>query len=270
MRGLEVLTGFATAPGATLLGLTGGDTSSVGFFSIRSFNAPAKAYLLAVWADWQGATNNIFRLMSARMHDSQQGMRLRGVASEVYPLNAIGSPNELVSQDQISVAIAGSAVGGDLEVGSALVLYEDLPGVDAHLIGESELDERGMQCSSFEVSCVTSGGGGYTGSVALNSSFDVLKANTEYAVLGANVDTECTTIGIRGNDLGNLRVGIPGNDLNKILTNNWFLYLSKQYKSALMPVINSANKGAIFIDIATDENAGTKIVSLNLQELRRL
>jgi len=76
-------------------------------------------------------------------------------------------------------------------------------------------------------------------------------------VLGMTTDTECAAVCLRGPDTGNLRVSVPGEpDLTED-TMWWFRELSWHYNLPLIPVINSANKGATLIDCVNDENGGT-------------
>ena len=78
---LQVVTGFVTAPDTTLTAWTlgAGDTLTVK-------NAPdgKPIRLVQAWGDWQ--TAGVLRILSTRMHDALQGIRLNGVASEVEPL----------------------------------------------------------------------------------------------------------------------------------------------------------------------------------------
>jgi hypothetical protein len=87
-------------------------------------------------------------------------------------------------------------------------------------------------------------------------------------VLGMTTDTECAAVCLRGPDTGNLRVSrCPGEpDLTED-TMYWFRKMSMEYGLPLIPVINSANKGATLIDCVNDENGGTANVTLWLAML---
>jgi hypothetical protein len=60
--------------------------------------------------------------------------------------------------------------------------------------------------------------------------------------------------------------GEPGHLIHH--TNYWFKRLSIAYGMALIPVINSANKGATFVDCVNDENGGTANVVIWLAQLK--
>jgi len=72
---------------------------------------------------------------------------------------------------------------------------------------------------------------------------------------------------MRGADVGNLGLGGPGNEVIRELTRKWFLWLSEETGLPLIPVFNSANKGAILIDGAQDENGADTTVTSIFAEL---
>ena len=109
--------------------------------------------------------------------------------------------------------------------------------------------------------------GDYSGEEAINSEFDQLKANTDYALLGYNVSVICNAVRWRGSDLGNLGVGGPGNAVDKNMTTNWFVDLSKKTGIPLIPVFNSANKGAILVDGQQDEDGTDTVLTSIFAEL---
>ena len=109
-----------------------------------------------------------------------------------------------------------------------------------------------------ENTIATGTAGGWSGEEAINAEFDNFKAHTDYALMGYIVSAECLAVRWRGSDTGNLGVGGPGNIAPQFGTNNWFVDLSDRYGMPLIPVFNSANKSAILIDAAQDEN-GTDV-----------
>jgi hypothetical protein len=111
---------------------------------------------------------------------------------------------------------------------------------------------------------------GYNGARAINADTDLLKANTDYAVLGMTTDTECAAICLRGPDTGNLRVSVPG---EPSLVHHVELLVQAaepgRYNLPLIPIINSANKGGTLIDCVNDENGGTANVTIWLASSAR-
>lgn len=262
-RALEVVTGFTTAPSTTFTALTMAAGNSA---TVRNATPGTGVHLIQAWGDRQ--TAGTFRARSPRLHDNVQGIRLDVAASDVKPLLPWGYTQRLVPQDALILENTGSGTAGDIETDSILVYYEDLPGSDARLATHSEVGPRVENLVTIENTLATGTAGGYSGEEALNAEFNLLKANTEYALLGYLVDAECATVRWRGSDLGNYGVGGPGDELGRDFTADWFVRLSRLYNLPTIPIINSANLDAVLIDAAQDENGTDVTVTSILAELR--
>jgi hypothetical protein len=260
-KALELVSGFVTAPSTAFTAWT---LASGNTLAVRNTDLAAKIALLEAWSDQQTAGN--LRIRSPRLHDNVQGIRLFNVASEVAPLLQYDSPQMLIPQDLLTVEQTGSATAGDIESGSLLIYYDDLPGIEARLITEEELNTRALAIMATENTLALGTAGGYSGEETIVSEFDQWKANTDYALVGYQVSVECNCVRWRGSDSGNLGVGGPGNELRKDLTGNWFVYLSRRFNLPLIPVFNSANRFAVLIDGMQDENgADTTVTSIFIE-----
>lgn len=266
---LQLLTGFVTAPDTTQTALTMASGDSL---TVRNAAPDSPVRLLTTWADKQ--VRGILRVRSPKLHDNVQGIRLADIASEVQPLLPMGHQQRLYPQDALTVDLSGSATAGDIETACLLVYYPDLPGQSARFISPADLKAKMKNIVSVENSLATGTAGGYSGEEALNADFDLLKANTDYALIGylcspvaGQTVGECAAVGWRGADTGNLRVGGPGTDTDRWLTNRWFVFLSEQFGLPLIPVFNSANKAGILVDAAQDENGIDVIVTSIFAEL---
>ena len=164
------------------------------------------------------------------------------------------SPQKLIAQDTLVVEQTGSATSGDLEEVGMLIYYADLPGIESRFISPEDLKSKMINIMCVENTLALGTSGDYSGEEAINSEFDQLKANTDYALLGYNVSVICNAVRWRGSDLGNLGIGGPGNAANKFLTSRWFIWLSQKTGIPLIPVFNSANKNAILVDGQQDED----------------
>jgi len=248
-KALEVINGRVTAPGPTLTAWTiaAGDS-----LTVRNAPLDSLILLLKAWADNQAA--GTLRIRSPRLHDNVEGIRLGIVLSEVRDLLPRRFQQMLVSQDVLTVQQSGSAVAGDIESGTLMVFYADLPGVSARLIDAASLLANMVNIMTIENTLALGVAGGYSGEESIDAEFDQLKANTDYALIGYQVSAECACVGWRGSDTGNLRVGGPGDEVFKDVTGSWFYDLSREYGMPLIPVFNSANKGAVLIDGVQDEN----------------
>jgi hypothetical protein len=189
------------------------------------------------------------------------GIQAGILASEVMPLMPMGQNQVLKPQDLLTVLQTGSAVAADIESGSLLVYYNELPGADARLLSYEAVRPR-IESYMYVTNTLASGtAGGYSGEEAINAEVDQWKANRDYALLGYLNGVECCTIGWRGPDTSNLRVGGPGNEIQRDMTANWFVYLSTMTGLPCIPIINAANKAATLIDCTQDENGADPIVT---------
>jgi len=263
-RAIECVAGFATNPGATLTTLTASTGQS---FTIRGTDTTKGTWLLSAFAF--NATAGELRITSPRLHDQVQGIRNRVTAASVFPL--VGGPvndgftQRLYAQDNLTVQLSGGA--GELDCAALLIAYEDLAGVSGRFIDQPTLVKNGLNVVTAEVTVVGVATGNFGGGVAINSSFDNLIANTDYAILGGMTDTRGCAVGVTGVDLGNLRVGFPCEPSIRFLTQNWFQALSMAYTAPYIPVFNSANKTQTIIDVETNGAGGTYTINLQLVQL---
>jgi len=262
-RALELITGFVTAPSTTFTPWTLASGNSL---TIRNAALDSLIQLLQAWAKNQ--TAGTLRIRSPKLHDNVQGLRLDAASSDVKPLLPDRFMQKLIAQDTLVVEQTGSATSGDIESGAMLIYHADLPGTDARLLTADEVMERMVNLLTVENTLALGTAGGYSGEEAIDAEFDLLKANTDYAILGYLVDVECTSVRWRSSDFGNLGVGGPGDDLGRAYTRSWFMELSMKHGLALVPVFNSANKGNTLVDGAQDENGTDVTLTTILGELR--
>lgn len=259
-RALQVITGRVTNPGAALTAwtLATGDT-----LAIRSYEFAAGSQLLTAWG--LNGTAGALRIRSPRMHDNVQGLRLLVPADDPAPLLNVGVGQRLYPQDVLTVEQSGSAAAVDM--GALLIHYNDLPGVNARLHTWDEIAPRIEHLLSIEQNMTTGGtAGDYGGEQTIVADFNLLKANTDYAILGGFPSAELLEIGVRGPDTGNMRVAIPGT-LERIDTRNWFVDLSNKFGLPLIPVFNAANSGATLVDVVDRDLATAVNVTLIVAQL---
>jgi hypothetical protein len=235
--------------------------------SLTIRNAPLETtpLLLSLWGLNQVA--GTLRVRSPKLHDNVQGLRFRIPISDPSPIFPYGYSQILSAQDTLTVEQSGSAVALAQEQGCLLVYYPTLPGADARLFKIADILPRIRHLVTVENSITGGTGGGYSGEVALNATFDLLKANTDYALLGFTVDVKCACVRWRGADTGNLGVGGPGGPALRWLTSEWFVELARYFDLPLIPVINAANRAGVLVDVACDQAGGTFVVNSILAEL---
>lgn len=259
---LDIVSAFTTAAGAagTAAAAAAGDS-----LAIRNTTFDNKPIILQYWAKNQVAGFGQFTHPSG--NDVVRDFRAQVGIGTPLPLFSPGLGEPVEPQELLGVTIAGSAVAGDIETNHFQIYYPDLPGTAARFIDVDAMVNRAVnQVTIFDTTTATAGGA-YGGSRALNAASDLLRANTDYALLGAHVTVLCGALTVRGVDSGNLRVGIPGMPLRPDITGTWFVQLTEQFGIPLIPVFNSANKAGIFIENITDENLAAVPFSLILVQL---
>jgi|SRR5579864_2057637 len=262
---LDTVTSTGTAIGNALAALTinAGDS-----FTVKNANLNSDVWMLNFWADVQLA--GIARIRSPKLHENTDAIRSRTLINSLDPLMPWGYPQRLTPQDTLIVELQGSTTAGQIESIQQLIYYADLPGQNARFLTPDALRQRLKNHFGNRIAITTGTTAAYAGSLAINNAVDLLKANTDYAVLGMTSDLRVAGVSLRGPDTGNLRVTVPGgtNVLGALRYGaDWFRWLSIAYGLALIPVINSANKGGTQIDCMGDNNGGTANVTIWLAEL---
>ena len=245
--GLEIIAGSVTNPGSTFTAWTMNTGNSA---QVRSANVASNIRLIS--AGGFGATTGTLRVRSPRLHDFQQGIRMRVLSNYAGPLfpseETYDFSQPLVAQDTLTIEQTGG--GAEIDTGWLMIYYANLPGIAGRFIGAGDVQKFGLNIIGQEVAITTTATGNWSGQVAINSAFDNFKANTDYALLGGLVDNRVTALRIQGVDTGNLGVGIPGEPTLRGTFSNWFQRLSDATGYNVVPVFNSANKTGILVDAA--------------------
>lgn len=259
-RALEVITGRALNPGAALTAVTAntGDTTVV-----KSYSEGSRARLFGIWGE--GATAGVVRLRSTKFHDPVQGIRFRTLANVVRAYLTGLVQQRLWANDPLTLEISGG--GAETDVAAMLIYYDDLPGSDAQLAHWSQVAPRIVNLETQEIAVVGPvTAGDWSAGLAINTTFDLMKANTYYALLGYVVDVNCTAVAVRGPETGNVRLGGPGTT-EPLETREFFVRLNQITGEPTIPILNSANKGATQVFVADNVAAANLNVGLILAEL---
>ena len=259
---MELISGRATAPGSTLTALTMAAGNSL---TVRNASFTSDIRMIDMWAENNGA--GIFRVRSPKLHDNVQGIRYRIDATDPMSLFAHGAYQKLTPQDTLIAEISGSSTGGQIEQGQLLVWYSDLPGSNARLANWQDIAPRVVNYLTNEVAITPGNAGGYSGQVAINSTFDLLQANTDYAILGVTVDVRCAAVRITGPDFANFGVGVPGVISQRNFTARYFKWLNSWLGVPTIPIFNSANKAGTLVDIVQDQTGNAVNVNVVLVQL---
>jgi len=258
-KAIQVVTGRILNQAA----LTAWTVNTGDSITVRDFAKETRTTLEGVWA--QSATAGVIRVRSARMHDNVQNLRFRVPAALIRNFILDDASQPLFPNDPLIVEQSGG--GAETDSGSLLFYYDDLPGIDAQLGMWEQVKPRIVNLLTVEVAVtgpVTAGD--WSPGANLNSTFDLLKADTKYALLGYQTDTACNAFAVSGSDTGNLKSGGPGTT-ESIETRDWFVSMSKNTGKPWIPIINSNNRGATQAFVALNTAAGTINCDLILAQL---
>lgn len=252
---IETITYQATAPstGAAAAAATGDS------LTIKNSKGPAR--IVAQWA--MNQVDGYHQITYPSAHDTTRGYRTVVEALSVNMRLPLGVPLTVQPQELLSISIAGSATAGDVESGILAVMYDDLPGVAGRYITYAEMLRRASTLTTIQAT-LTGAAAGYTGSELITAESDLLRANQDYAVLGIETNVQCAAVCLRGPDTAYQRVAVPGEPTRGEMTGGWFGLLSRMLDRSTIPVINSGNRAATYLDFVQNENNVSPVVSVNL------
>jgi hypothetical protein len=259
---LDTTTSQGTAIGAALLPTT---VASGDSFQVKNAPLTSDVWLLNFWT--HNLVAGMVRIRSPKLHDNVDAIRARTQIAVLDPILPLGAPQRLYPQDTTIVELAGSAVGGNIESVVELIYYADLPGQAGRYITSDQMRARKRHIHGVRLAITLGTTVGYNGARAINGDIDQFHANTDYAILGITSDINTAAICVRGPDTGNLRCSVPGSVLLWQLVERFFVKLSDEYKIPLIPVFNSANKGATLVDAVNNQAGGTANVTIWVAEL---
>jgi len=259
---LDVQSFTVTVPGAagTLMTAVVGDPANV-----RNALDNSRILLVGGWTKAQLAGNTIVAFPSG--NDQTRNINWINAANTVTPKIPLASLQIMRPQDLLSVTETGSVTAGDVELVSLAMFYEDLPGISSQLITAEALASRTVRLVTIRDTVTPTVASTYSGARALNAATGLLRANTQYAILGAEFNLTGCSFTVRGPDTGNLRCAIPCMLSQGWVTGRYFVDLADWFGLPLIPTFNSANVAGTFAEVLQDENLGAVPFSLMLAEL---
>ena len=255
--------------GGSFESLAAGTSDSL---SVPNFAPGSVAELLEAWGG-NSANSCEFSIRSPDFHDNTRGLRMSYMFNPTLS-GADGDPQlilpprirqPLYASDVLTVEVNGTNTNNvALDM---LQYYENLPGSDQRLIGYAEVMARAVNYLGIRVSVTAGATGDYGSNRTLNQDDDRLKANTDYAILGAASQLPCGLLAFSGPETSNRRIGLPLH-WNELISNDWFVWLSQKYGIEAIPVINSNNKGNIVFQAADAATNVATAAVINMVELR--
>lgn len=262
---METLDFALSAAAAAGFQAFGNGTNQTGV--IRGTGTGQAAHLIDVGGNL--TTEGQLTIRSNRLHDATQGILLEQRGGENDPAWPLGLIQPLYSQDQLTVGALFTAAPAANAIQHAVlqVYYDNLDGANAGLRHWAEVQPNIIEVAGIKVT-PTSGAapGSWGAGVAINSVFDLLKANQPYAILGFVAPAAAVAVGIQGPDTSNFICGGP-NSAAVDDTRYYFKRLNDNTGLATIPVINSANKGGTNVLLAANVAATQVPVTLTVARL---
>jgi hypothetical protein len=240
---IDTVVGTASNPGATFTAVTpnAGDSTTVR-------NAPSTSSIMLEQVVRAGATSGAVRVRSPLLHDDVQGLHWYSAQDPSVLLMPPQAGQKLRSGDNLIVELTGGTAETDL---AALVIYySDLPGAQARLHSWGDIAGNVANIETVHVTTLAAGTAGTWADTPIINTENLLKADTDYAVLGYVVEEAAGgVIGVRGSETGNLRVCGPSTN-DDFETSYFFVDQSQRHGTPHIPVFNSNNRASFYVSTA--------------------
>ena len=247
-----------TATALTDVTIANGDSSTV-----RAFSSSGKARIVGVTL-MAGTAGNTARIKSPMLHDNVRGLSWITQENPSVFLTPPDTGQPLVSNDTLEIqATAAASTATMIAVHNH---YTDLPGAAARLKMWSDVSPNIQNIKVIEVDVTTGAASNAWVDTAINTTEDLLHANTDYALLGYTSDVNLGLVGIKGQETGNLRICGPGSNSTRDLS-DYFVFMSQRHQLPYIPVFNSANKQSTFCSVASNVLSTAAKVSLIVAEM---
>jgi len=240
--------------------------------AVPNFAPGSEAWLLEVWGGISAHAGE-FDIRSPDFHDNTRGIRMAQMFDPTLS-GADGDPQlllpprirqKLYASDVLTVEVNGTAT--DNVALDMLQYFGNLPGSDQRLMGWDEVQARTVDNVGIRVSVTAGATGNYGSNRTLNQDDDRLKANTDYAILGATSQLACGLLAFTAPETSGRRIGLPLH-WNELISGDWFAWISQKYSLPLIPVINSNNKGNVIFQAADAATNVATAATIIMAELR--
>lgn len=252
-KALQVVSGFLTAPSATLQTVTPSGTDT---FAVQNYEGASGGYMLDAWADIDTAGRVRFR--SPNFHDDVNGINMNVPVTNPTPVLPAFMNQLLQANDVVNAELSDNGAGAPSGL-TALWYYGNLPGADANLFSWEAIRPAIVDYMTQPIAVAPAGpaAGQYAGATTMQASGAQFKASTNYALLGYTTSKQYQTVGVTGPDTSNRRIGGPGTTPAVFDTRQWFIDISQRSQMPCIPVFNSQNMAATVVDVIDTQAVGS-------------
>lgn len=229
--------------------------------TVRSFPS-GTAYLEQVIS--KGGQSVTTRVLSPLMHDNVRGITT--ISAQAPMQFALPRETAQVLNSQDTLTLQGNSGAANSSLFALINYYTNLGGAAARLVSWGDISGLIAYIKPVEIDVTSSATIGAWNDTLITTTENLLKANTDYAVLGYQVDVACGVVAIKGPDTSNLHIGAPGTVLQDT-TADYFIQATENTGRPHIPVINAANANATFVSVADNTAALAVKVQLVLAQL---
>lgn len=190
------------------------------------------------------ATKGVFRVRSPKLHDNVKGIHIATSENPTIFALPLEVSQALYPQDLLIAEATGSA--STFDIVTLGMYFQSLPGVSQRLHSWGDISGIIEYIDTVEVAVTNSGTANVWTDTLMTTTDNLLRANTDYAILGYSTDLLCGAVAFKGPDTSSVRVGGPGK-VGHEFTDNYFVNLSNKTGRPNIPVFNSANAGSSYI-----------------------
>lgn len=237
--------------------LTAVTVASGDSLQVRAFAPPTRAYLDDIII--KGAATVEARLTSPYLADTTRGITIQTAQAPSIQALPRFAPQSLATQDTLDLSATSGA--SDSSIVALQNYYTDLGASNARLHSWGDIAGNIAQIKPVEVDATSSATIGNWAGLVITTDEDLLRANTDYAVLGYILNVACAVVGIQGQDTGNFRICGPG-ITDTYRSSSYFVDKANDTGRPYIPVINAANAGNTNVVLA--DNAASTAVKVQL------
>ena len=226
--------------------------------TVRNFTPPASCALDEVILHGTG-TPVLTQIKSPMLYDNVEGIELASTdLPSVFLLPRMGQ-EQLHPQDTLAVQVNGTAT--DVAQATLRLCYSDLPGIAARLAMWGDISSRIRHIKGIEVDVPAADVASVWEDTLITVTENLLRANTDHAILGYLASAETACLAVKGQETGNLRIGFPA-VTDTGFTRSYFVDWSNESGAPRIPIFNSANVNNYYV--SNIDIAATQAVTLIL------
>lgn len=212
-------------------------------FTVRNFPQTATARLVDLFRQDASTTVGFVQLKSSRLANDTTGIKVVTAETPSVALLPPGANQGLYSGDNLAVNVSGDATATTHTAGAFSVYYSTLPGASARLHSWGDVSGAIANIFTQNVALDAATVGAWKDQLA-NTTADLMRADTTYALLGYATSLAYACVGLRSQETGTLRICGPGTT-NAEDTTNYFVDRSNALGLPFIPVVNANNRGNI-------------------------